>query len=71
MADIPGALAKLASTFGDYGLSMIYSEAVIVEKDKTAVWTVISESPDFSIEELKEKLIKEGHALKVEVLSLE
>ena len=46
MADVAGALAKLASTFAELGLSMMYSEAVIVEKDKTAVWTVISESPD-------------------------
>jgi AbrB family looped-hinge helix DNA binding protein len=71
MADTPGALAKLAAMFGDYGLSMIYSEAVIVEKDKTAVWTVISESPDFPIDELKQKLIKEGNAIKVEILPLE
>ena len=57
--------------FGEYGLSMIYSEAVIVEKDKTAVWTVISESPDFPVDELKQKLIKEGNALKVEIVPLE
>ncbi|MHA2289673.1 MAG: hypothetical protein ACXABG_12890 [Promethearchaeota archaeon] len=71
MGDSPGALAKLATTFGDLKLSMMYSEAVIVEKDKTAVWTVISESPDFSLEELKDVLKKKGEALKIEFLSLE
>jgi len=71
MGDSPGALAKLATTFGDLNLSMMYSEAVIVEKDKTAVWTVISESPNFSIEELEKVLKDKGEALRVEVLSLE
>ncbi len=71
MGDIPGALAKLATTFGDLKLSMMYSEAVIVEKDKTAVWTVISESPSFPIEELQKILKEKGEALKVEILPLE
>ena len=71
MGDTPGALAKLATTFGDLKLSMMYSEAVIVEKDKTAVWTVISESPSLTLEELEKILKEKGEALKVEFLSLE
>ena len=71
MKDIPGALAKLAALFGDLKLSMMYSEAVIVEKDKTAVWTVISESPTSPLEELEEILKEKGNALKVEFLPLE
>jgi AbrB family looped-hinge helix DNA binding protein len=71
MGDTPGALAKLATTFGNLNLSMMYSEAVIVEKDKTAIWTVISESPDFALEELERVLKKDGEALKVEFLSLD
>jgi AbrB family looped-hinge helix DNA binding protein len=71
MGDTPGALAKLATTFGDLKISMMYSEAVIVEKDKTAVWTVISESPNFSLEELEKVLKDKGKALRVEFLSLE
>ena len=70
MEDIPGALAKLATLFADLNLSMMYSEAVIVEKDKTAVWTVISESPKTSLEEL-EMILKNKGAIKVEVLTLE
>ncbi|MHA1542593.1 MAG: hypothetical protein ACTSQH_06430 [Candidatus Hodarchaeales archaeon] len=71
MGDSPGALAKLATTFGDLKISMMYSEAVIVEKDKTAIWTVISESPNFSLEQLEKVLIDKGEALRVEFLSLE
>jgi AbrB family looped-hinge helix DNA binding protein len=70
MRDIPGALAKLANTYGEQGLSMMYSEAVIIEKDKTAEWTVISESPD-NLENLKRILKEKGDALKVEVLPLD
>ena len=70
MSDAPGALAKLATLFGTFGLSMMYSEAVIVEKDKTAIWTVISESPE-DLEDLRKSLIEKGGALKVEILPLE
>jgi len=70
MADIPGALARLATLFGNLGLSMMYSEAVIIEKDKTAVWTVISERPD-NLDDLKEELMNQGGAIKVEILPLE
>jgi len=70
MADIPGALARLATLFGNLGLSMMYSEAIIIEKDKTAVWTVISERPD-NLDDLKEELMNQGGAIKVEILPLE
>ncbi|MFX1497368.1 MAG: AbrB/MazE/SpoVT family DNA-binding domain-containing protein [Promethearchaeota archaeon] len=70
MKDAPGALAKLAGTFGEQGLSMMYSEAVIIERDKTAEWTVIAESPD-NLEELKKVLREKGEAIKVEILPLE
>ena len=63
MGDTPGALAKLATTFGDLKISMMYSEAVIVEKDKTAIWTVISESPEFALEELENVLKKRAKHL--------
>lgn len=70
MSDAPGALARLATLFGTFGLSMMYSEAVIVEKNKTAEWTVISERPE-DLEDLKKALIEKGGALKVELLPLE
>lgn len=72
MEDIPGALAKIATTFGDMGISLIYGESAIVEKDKTAIWTVISPTPTgITLEELREKLIEKGEALNVEVLPLD
>ncbi|MFX1410774.1 MAG: hypothetical protein ACFFA6_10495 [Promethearchaeota archaeon] len=72
MEDVPGALARIATTFGNLGISLMYGESVIVEKDKTAIWTVISPSPkDITLEELREKLIEEGEALSVDVLPLE
>lgn len=70
MKDIPGALAKLVDIFAEEGLSLVYSEAVIVEKDVKAVWTAISESPK-SIDELKDILIEKGEALKVDFFPLD
>ncbi|MFX1326815.1 MAG: hypothetical protein ACFE91_01555 [Promethearchaeota archaeon] len=66
MKDIPGALAKVVDIFAEKGLSLVYSEAVIVEKDKTAVWTAISESPE-DIEMFKNLLLEKGETIDVEV----
>ena len=70
MKDIPGALAKLLDIFAEEGLSLVYSEAVIVEKDKTAVLTAISESPD-DANQLKNILTERGEALEVEFSPLD
>ncbi|MEJ2252541.1 MAG: hypothetical protein P8Y70_04715 [Candidatus Lokiarchaeota archaeon] len=67
MDDIPGALAKIASTFGKLGISLMYGESVIVEKNKTAIWTVISPTPDIPMSKLREILMNEGNAKKVEI----
>jgi len=64
MKDIPGALAKLLDIFAEEGIGLVYSEAVIVEKDKTAVWTAISENPN-NIDRLKNILKEKGEALDV------
>ena len=64
MKDIPGALAKILDIFAEEKLSLVYSEAVIVEKDKTAVWTAISESPE-DTDKLKNILREKGEALEV------
>jgi AbrB family looped-hinge helix DNA binding protein len=70
MEDAPGSLAKIASTFGSLGISLMYGESVIIEKEKKAMWTVISPTPDISLDELEQKLKDEGDALKVEVVPL-
>lgn len=68
--DVPGALAKILDIFAEEGISLVYSEAVIVEKDKTAVWTAISESPK-DIEILKKILTEKGEALEVSFSQLD
>ena len=72
MGDSAGALGKLATLFGKLGISLIYGEALTLEKDKVAIWTVIGPRPDnISLEKLKEILLKEGEALDVDCKPLE
>ncbi len=72
MQDIPGALAKIATAFANLGISMIYNEAVVIEKNKSAICIVISRRPKtISLDELKGQLIKKGGAVDVELLPLE
>jgi len=71
MKDEAGSLAQIASTFGDLGISLIYGESVIIEKDKKAIWTVISSNPkNLRLEDLKEQLRTKGKALEVEIFPL-
>ncbi|MGQ4875147.1 MAG: AbrB/MazE/SpoVT family DNA-binding domain-containing protein [Promethearchaeia archaeon] len=72
MADAPGSLAKLALTFGNLGISIVYGQAMTLIKGKTALWTLIAPKPEnISLEELKERLMNEGNALEVEYSPLE
>jgi hypothetical protein len=72
MKDETGSLAKIATAFANHGISLIYGESIIVEKEKTAIWTVMGPKPEeLSLEELKEILLEEGSALKIDILPLE
>ncbi|MFW9822387.1 MAG: hypothetical protein ACFFE4_05605 [Candidatus Thorarchaeota archaeon] len=72
MNDEPGSLGKIANVFGDLGISLMYGESVIIEKSKTAIWTVISPTPThISLEELRENLMKNGNAVNVEIMPFE
>jgi bifunctional DNA-binding transcriptional regulator/antitoxin component of YhaV-PrlF toxin-antitoxin module len=72
MADEPGSLAKIATVFGEFGISLMWGESIIIEKSKTAIWTVISPTPkNITMEELREGLIKNGKALNVDILPFE
>lgn len=66
MKDEPGALAKIATIFGEKGVSMMYCDAVIEKKGESAIFTVIFESgQDVNLEELKLTMINKGGALEV------
>ncbi|MFX1574187.1 MAG: hypothetical protein ACFFB0_15695 [Promethearchaeota archaeon] len=70
--DAPGSLAKIATVFGDLGISLMYGESVVIEKDKTAIWTVISPTPqDITMDKLQEELVNKGQAVKVEVIAFQ
>ena len=72
MKDEAGSLAKIATTFGNHGISLVYGESLTIERDKTAMWTVIGPRPkDLDLDELKEILKYEGDAIKVEIIPLE
>jgi bifunctional DNA-binding transcriptional regulator/antitoxin component of YhaV-PrlF toxin-antitoxin module len=72
MRDEAGALAKIATVFANHGISLIHGESITVKKEKTAIWTVIGPTPEnITLDELKEVLINEGSALKMDVLPLE
>ena len=72
MKDEAGALAKIATTFGSYGISLVHGESVILEKGKTGIWTVIGPRPGkFSFDEFIDILKNEGSALDVKILPLE
>ncbi|MFX0007923.1 MAG: ACT domain-containing protein [Candidatus Hermodarchaeota archaeon] len=70
MRDTPGALAKILDIFAEEEINLMYSEAVIIEKDKTAVWTAISESPH-DTEKLRNILTEKGEVLEVDFSPLD
>ncbi|MHA1490232.1 MAG: ACT domain-containing protein [Promethearchaeota archaeon] len=72
MKDMPGSLGKIATTFGNLGISLFYGESVIIEKDKIAIWTVIGPHPkEKTLEDIIEILKKDGNALDVEISPFE
>lgn len=67
--DVAGSLAKAAKIIGELNISLIYGEAIVIEKGKLAIWTVIAPLPeDIKTEQIIETLIQKGNAQKVEVI---
>jgi hypothetical protein len=64
MKDTPGALAKILDIFAEEEINLMYSEAVIIEKDKSAVWSAISENPR-DTDRLRNILMEKGEVLEV------
>lgn len=72
MNDQPGSLAKIATVFGNHGISLVYGESTTIEKGKKALWTVIGPKPeDLDPEEFKRILMNEGDAVEVEIIPIE
>ncbi|MHA1819997.1 MAG: hypothetical protein ACTSU2_16230 [Promethearchaeota archaeon] len=69
MDDKPGALAKIAETFGLLNVSLVYGESIVIKKGTEAEWTVIAPQPDIPLDELKRTLIEKGKAISVTVLA--
>jgi AbrB family looped-hinge helix DNA binding protein len=67
MPDEPGALSQVSKVFGDLGLSLLYGQEVILKKNQSAEWTVISPIPDVPIDDLKTALIERGGAKSVSI----
>lgn len=71
MKDVPGALGKLGTVLGDKGISIMYCEAVVTEKDKLGIITVILQGPDNSFDDLNSILKEKANAIDIEYLPLE
>ena len=66
------SLAKIATVFGNHGVSLVYGESTTIEKGKKALWTVIGPKPeDLDPEEFKNILMNEGDAVEVEIIPIE
>ena len=65
--DEAGSLAKIATVFGELGLSLLFGQTVVIKKGTEAEWSVICPVIDLSVEDLKKTLIDKGGALRVYV----
>ncbi len=65
--DEPGALGQIAKIFGELGLSLLYSQTVVIKKGKTAEWSVISPIPEMPVDDFEKILVEKGNAIKVHV----
>ncbi|MFW6110714.1 MAG: AbrB family transcriptional regulator [Thermoproteota archaeon] len=70
-SDIPGALAKIAETLAGENIDLLSSESRTLRRGKSAEWIIIADVSDCKCElqNLKEKLIKEGVAEQVKFRS--
>ncbi len=69
MNDVAGSLALIAKTIGELNISLIYGEAIVIEKGKLAIWNVIAPIPEgLNIDNIIETLIQRGNAQKIEII---
>lgn len=71
MKDVPGALGKLGTVLGEKEISIMYCEAVVTEKDKLGIITVILQGPEYSYDDLNNILKEKANVMEIEYLPLE
>lgn len=67
ITDEPGALSQVSKVFGEMGLSLLYSQTVVIRKGKTAEWSVISPIPKMPVDDFEKILVEKGNAISVHV----
>lgn len=66
--DKAGSLGRIATAFGEFGVSLLYGETVVIKKGIEAEWSVLAPVTEMPIEELKRQLIEKGGAKRVEIM---
>jgi AbrB family looped-hinge helix DNA binding protein len=68
MGDFPGSLAKIAESLAEMKIDLLLGESRIIQRKKIAQWFVIADlsNCNLKLDEIKNKLLKDGSAEKVE-----
>ena len=68
MGDFPGSLAKIADNLAEMKIDLLLGESRIIQRKKIAQWFVIADlsNCNLKLDEIKNKLLKDGSAEKVE-----
>jgi len=68
LRDAPGALARAATLLAEHGVDLLSTESRTLRRGESAEWFAIADvsKSKFKLEELREKILKEGAAKEVE-----
>jgi len=69
--DVPGALARAAAVLAEQGVDLLSTESRTLRRGETAEWSAITDvsKSKCKMEELREKILREGAAKDVEFRS--
>jgi len=69
--DVPGALARAAAVLAEQGVDLLSTESRTLRRGESAEWFAIADvsKSKCKLEELKEKILREGAAKEVELRS--
>ena len=64
LADVPGALAKCASFFGEHKINLVASEARTIQQGEIAEWIVVADKSKCkdNIRDLCKQIVEKGYA---------